>query len=271
MQISKTDQTKCFLYSGTGNTFVLLYDHGDATTIDYVSLAKKLCQQHDVDGLLVMSGSRTAEIKMSIINRDGSLASMCGNGARCAAHWAHNYAHLGNAFLMETGAGILKANVQKDIVKIRLSQPSAIEIIDEKIVANSIQGTFLIDTGVPHAVTELPHLKEVDLSTIGPIVRFHSRFKPKGANATFFEKKGGEIFCRVYERGVEGETQSCGTGSAAAAIIASHRYHLKSPVTVRVQSGDTLSIYFNTNDFKSYSNVDLEGSVRLLSVEGEYQ
>lgn len=271
MQNSKTQLMKYYLYSGTGNTFALVEASVvNNAEIDYTVMAKELCEKHDVDGLLVMSPSDHAAIRMRIINRDGSEASMCGNGSRCAAHWAHHYAGLPGSFLMESGAGILKADVDDQIVKIRLTQPSAISEISQNLVPQAVGSTLLIDTGVPHAVTEITGIAAADIENLGSRVRNHPVFQPNGANATFFERyKGDAILCRVYERGVEGETQSCGTGSAAAALIASHKYKLSSPVKVRVQSGDDLSIYFETADYMTYKNVDLEGAVVLLSVEGE--
>ncbi|MCA9396247.1 MAG: diaminopimelate epimerase [Candidatus Omnitrophica bacterium] len=270
MQNSKAQLMKYFLYSGTGNTFALIeVSKADQESKDFTDTAKELCEKHNVDGLLVMSTSDKAEIRMRIINRDGSEASMCGNGSRCAAHWAHHYAGLPGSFLMESGAGILKADVKDQIVKIRLTQPSAISEITQNLVPQGVGSTLLIDTGVPHAVTEITGIAAADINTLGSTVRNHPVFQPKGANATFFERGQNGIVCRVYERGVEGETQSCGTGSAAAALIASHKYKLLSPVKVRVQSGDDLSIYFETADYMTYENVDLEGAVALLSVEGE--
>ncbi len=259
----KGSQKRFSQYSASGNTFVLLDNRRDALAQPAES-AKELCGRLGVDGMLLMEDSDKAAIRMRILNRDGSEASMCGNGSRAAAHWAHHEAKLPQEFKIETLAGILNARVEGDVAKIRLTDPKDFKEVDGLEVPGALEGTYFVNTGVPHLVTEIEDLAVLNVHEQGQRIRYHERFKPAGTNASFFQSLApGHIRVRVYERGVEGETQACGTGSAACAIVAAHKYSYPSPVKVRVESGDELRIYFEQSA-SGFKNVDLEGAVRCL-------
>jgi diaminopimelate epimerase len=217
-----------------------------------------------------MERSSQADIAMRIINPDGSEAEMCGNGARCAAHWAHHAAGLAKELRLETGAGILQAQVSGDTVRIQLTDPRGPDETRAVQVPEQVGGAYWMDTGVPHVVTEIRNIATLNVQEYGAKIRYHDNYKPRGANASFFQKKAaGEIICRVYERGVEGETQSCGTGSTASALVAAMKYQWSSPVKVHVASGDVLNIYFDKEN-RRFSNVCLEGAVKRQR-EGVFQ
>lgn len=261
--MSKTAQDNFWQYSATGNTFALIDNRRRAVT-DAPAAAQELCGRLDVDGLLLMENSEAASARMRIINRDGSEASMCGNGSRAAAHWARHELGLPAEFTIETLAGVLKAKVDGDVAKVRLTDPKDFARVENFAVPGAKGDIFFVNTGVPHLVTELPGLAAADVHELGRVIRYHERFKPAGTNASFFEvMEPGRIRVRVYERGVEGETLSCGTGSSACAIIAAHKYGYASPVRVLVQSGDELRIYFEKTQ-TGFRNVDLEGAVVRL-------
>lgn len=259
----KTAQKAYTQYSASGNTFVLLDNRQEPLASPELS-AKELCAKAGVDGLLLIEGSAAADVRMRILNPDGSEASMCGNGSRAAAHWAHHEMKLPKEFKIETLAGILSARVDGDVAKVRLTDPKGFGLVDGFEVPGSMPGIYFVNTGVPHLVTEFKDLETADIHQLGQTIRYHERFKPAGTNASFFQVlEPGHIRARVYERGVEAETQACGTGSSACAIAAAQKYGYGSPVRVRVQSGDELKIYFEktTTGFK---NVDLEGAVKCL-------
>ncbi|MFT5206323.1 MAG: diaminopimelate epimerase [Candidatus Omnitrophota bacterium] len=249
-------------YSGTGNKFILVDDR-DGSMANITTEAIALSESHDVDGVLLMQSSNEADIKMRIINRDGSEAEMCGNGARCAAHWAHHEAELPAQFSMQTGAGAVEASVSENIVKVKLTNPINFRLVPEISVPNALGAPAYIDTGVPHLVSEVNAVLDLDIESVGAMVRNHPSLAPKGANASFYALNEGGIQCRVFERGVEGETLSCGTGSAACALIASLNHELTSPIKVLVQSGDILNIYFDHNE-SGFKDVYLEGPVEIL-------
>lgn len=259
----KAAQKRFSQYSATGNTFVLLDNRRDPLS-QPADTAREVCVRLGVDGMLLMEDSEKAKIRMRILNRDGSEASMCGNGSRAAAHWAHHELKLPQEFKIETLAGILNAHVEGDVAKVRLTDPKDFARVDGFDVPGAMDGIYFVNTGVPHLVTEFKDLGALNVHSVGQMIRYHDRFKPAGTNASFFQVLGpGHIRVRVYERGVEGETQSCGTGSSACAIVAAKKYGYASPVKVRVESGDELRIYFETTA-SGFKNVDLEGAVRCL-------
>lgn len=232
------------MYSGTGNIFILI-DGRLALTPEPKNLSRKLCRKHGVDGLLFMECSQKAEIRMRIFNPDGSEAEMCGNGSRCAAHWAHSIAGFRSPFKIETGAGILGAEVSESVVRIKMTDPKNLKSSVKVKVGEQELDACSLDTGVPHVVVPVEQLKALDIIGDGRKIRYDERFKPEGTNVSFFSKEGeGCLAVRTYERGVEGETQSCGTGATACALIASLKFQWPSPVEVRTASREVLKIYF---------------------------
>ena len=259
----KTAQRRFSQYSATGNTFVLLDNRKDPLARPQES-ARELCGRLGVDGMQLIEDSAKAEMRMRIVNRDGSEASMCGNGSRAAAHWAHTEMKLPQDFTIETEAGLIRAHVDGDIAKVRLTDPKDFKRVDGLDVPGAMDGIYFVNTGVPHLVTEFADLAHVNIHELGQTIRYHEKFKPAGTNASFFQVLGpGHIRVRVYERGVEAETQSCGTGSSACAIVAAKKYRYASPVAVKVESGDELRIYFEATA-EGFKDVNLEGTVRCL-------
>lgn len=251
------------LYSGTGNTFALV-DARVNRVADPAAAAKETCLKYAVDGLLVMESSPKADIRMRIVNPDGSEADMCGNGSRCAAYWSHHEAGLPAAMTIETKAGLLKAEVKQNIVRIRLTDPRDLKGPFDLEAAGRKFKAYSIDTGVPHVIVPTDDLNAVDIDAWGRAIRFHERFKPAGTNASFIRFTGpGRIEARTYERGVEAETQSCGTGSTAAALVAASIQNYASPVQVMTASKETLHIYFKKTG-NGFTDVHLEGPVREL-------
>jgi diaminopimelate epimerase len=259
----KIDQVRFSQYSATGNTFVLL-DNREYDLPQAAQTARELCGRLGVDGMLLVEASEKADLRMRIINRDGSEASMCGNGSRAAAHWAHQQMKLPADFLIETLAGVLEAHVDGDVARVRLTDPQDFKLLDGFDAAGAMKDVYFVNTGVPHCVTEFKDLNAVNIHQLGNEIRHHERFGAAGTNASFFAViEPGKIRVRVYERGVEAETQSCGTGSAACALVAAKKYGFASPVTVKVESGDELKIYFDIQK-TGFKNVNLEGAVRCL-------
>jgi len=252
---------------GTGNDFVLV-DWRKKKIVSqrkWSHLAKRVCQRQKgigADGLLVLEASKKADFRMRIFNPDGSEAEMCGNGSRCAAYYVAD--GKGKSVSFETLAGILEAEVKGETVKVRLSKPYNFRTgIFLDLLGNRFE-LHTIHTGVPHAVLFVDDLERTDVSYIGREIRYHSYFQPAGANVNFVKPGGkGEILIRTYERGVEGETLSCGTGATASALITAILKGFSSPVTVLTKGGDRLKIYFKRKD-DSIENVYLEGKVARI-------
>ncbi|MEI8350003.1 MAG: diaminopimelate epimerase [Candidatus Omnitrophota bacterium] len=240
------------------------------------SLAKKMCDRKygiGADGLLVMETSKTADARMRIFNADGSEAQMCGNGARCAALWVNEKLRIKDRRLkIETKAGLLRAEVSGEQVRIQLTDPKDVRLHVPITVNNRPLKVHFINTGVPHTIIFVAGIELIDVDGLGRLIRHHRYFKPAGTNVDFVQVSGDDLIrVRTYERGVEAETLACGTGSVAAAIMYSYqlpvrnRYHIK----VLTQGGEVLSVYFEKKD-NAFINVWLEGKARNVFEGGYY-
>jgi len=251
----------------SGNDFVLI-DKSHQVTMpagrqaSFQSLAKKMCDRKfgvGADGLLILEKSKIADIRMRIFNADGSEAEMCGNGARCSA------LYLGKSNVsFQAKAGIIKARVQGEKVKINLTGPRGRKSdIPLKAGNRNIRVNF-INTGVPHAVIFVEGLDSIDVFNLGRAIRYHNRFAPAGANVNFVETlNANSIKIRTYERGVEDETLACGTGSVASALIFALKTSAGNKVNVQTKSGEVLKVYFQRHDNK-FSDVWLEGKAEIV-------
>ncbi len=258
-----------FKMVGTGNDFVVI-DNRKSLIGSRAKLAQKLCDRKrsiGADGVLLLEKSNRADFRMRIFNADGSEAEMCGNGIRCIAKFAQEKRITGNRFKIETLAGIIDGNIRGPIVKARMIDPKDMQLNFTVSVDKHPTKLSFVNTGVPHAVCAVSSIEKVDVDTLGPKLRHHTYFKPRGTNANFVQfLSDGSIKVRTYERGVEGETLSCGTGSTASALIAAALKGFRSPIKVRTASGDTLKIYFSKNQ-NQFKEVYLEGAVQK-SFEG---
>lgn len=213
------------VYSGAGNTFVIRPEPVTAEE------ASKLAQEFDVDGVIFPENT----FFMRIFNRDGSEAEMCGNGLRCFVKFLREQGVIQERYTIETVAGTHTAWPMGDNICAELPPPSPIETIAENLYA--------INTGVPHLVTFVKDVDTIDLEEIGPALRHHPHFE-NGCNVNIVQLNPFKI--RTYERGVERETQACGTGATACALVAAHVHALPSPISVGVASGDLLKIGFDS-------------------------
>jgi diaminopimelate epimerase len=278
------------IYSGAGNDFVMINNLSGMIPFDMqAELTIKLCNTDfkEIDGVIfadkpLKSGSA---IRMNYYNRDGSFGAMCGNGARCIAMFAHkNGITDENKFTLEAVDDLYSAEICGGTnVKITFPQPKEVKT-DIKITADSGNGpkdmnvhyvnvgsdhivVFLDDEKNKAALNNVP-LEELDVNSIGKILRFHDEFQPAGGNVNFVMPLGGnEIKLRTYERGVERETLACGTGIVSSGIISVIKGISKSPVNVLVQSGEHLTVNFDSDSSK-ITNLSLTGSARKIS-EGD--
>lgn len=260
----------------SGNDFVIIRQC-QLSSISYQlsALAKKICDRKfgiGADGLLLLQESKKADIRMRIFNADGSQAEMCGNGARCIALWASAKRKAQSAKLkIETKAGIIQAEINKDNVKIKLTDPTDLKEVSLRIDGRKHK-VYFINTGVPHVVIFGGDIDLMDIVRLGRQVRYNKVFAPKGTNVNFvnpfvsdFNINKDFIEVRTYERGVEDETLACGTGSVASALIASLELSVLSygKINVKTKSGEILKVYFEKtgNNFK---NVWLEGRAEIV-------
>lgn len=259
---------------GAGNDFVCIDNRSGKIKLTKKQ-REKLCDRHfgvGADGLLLIeTPKKTQKVDyiMRYYNADGGEAEMCGNGARCFARFVQKVTKTRRkkiTFL--TPAGVVGAQFYGEQVRVDLTpvQGGKLRI--------PVQGEFgkltvhYADTGVPHVVVPVKNAEKTDVVAWGRELRHHAAFAPRGANVNFFEVlKPGFIRVRTYERGVEDETLACGTGVAACAWVTHHLKGYNSPVSVRVQGGATLKVYFKVIDGE-VTDLQLHGPATFV-YEGE--
>ncbi len=254
--------------SGCGNDFIVIDNRkGRIQSSDQSHFVKRVSRRRmsvGADGVILIENSDRVDFKWRFYNSDGSQAEMCGNGARCAARFAFLNSIAPQNMSFETVSGVISAAVETDSVRIRMTDPSGVEA---DIAVDLKEGPLQVDsifTGVPHVVVAVEDAEKVDVAVMGREIRYHQRFQPAGTNVNFVSRKpDGTIRVRTYERGVEDETLACGTGAVAAAIVASQRYDLKSPVEVVTSSGGVLTIFY-TQDGPDFREVYLQGDARVV-------
>ena len=244
---------------GSGNDFIVITKKPAG---NLSKTAKLLCDRKfgiGADGLLLLDQRKNADLAMRIFNADGSEAKMCGNGARCAALF--NGQRKSKLF---TAAGIINTELLGNKVRVQLTEPEGLKLdMDLKVNNRQIKVNF-VNTGVPHTVIFVRGIDGINVNYIGRSIRYHKRFTPEGTNVNFVEAEApGTISIRTYERGVEGETLACGTGSVAAALIFALKNNLHNLVKVQTRSGEILKIYFKRIGGK-FENIWLEGSARMV-------
>jgi len=222
-------------YHGAGNDFILIDDRAARFPSDHSALIRAMCSRRfgiGADGLILF-GSVEGQFSMRIFNSDGLEASSCGNGLRCLLLFMRDLGVYHKTVQIIIGGRKAEGWLEGDQPVIELGEPS-----DVSLGLETPLGTLhLVNTGAPHAVRFVPDVSRINLEVEGAALR-----KWSGANADFasIEPDGG-IRIRTFEKGVEGETLSCGTGAAAAAFAALRLFGLQGPVPVRCPGG-TLSV-----------------------------
>jgi diaminopimelate epimerase len=248
--------------SGAGNDFVLIDNRAQTIPLD-AAQAARWCDRHrgiGADGVIVLKpcASGNADWAWDFYNSDGSLAEMCGNGARCFGRFVRRLTGP-HDFTFETRAGVIAVRFKGEAVTVNLTAPRDLRL--HQMISLSIGPTAIhsLDTGVPHAVLFVPDADRAMVQNIGSEIRHHAHFAPRGTNVNFVQLLGGNaIRVRTYERGVEGETLACGTGVTASALVAAELHRLQPPVTVQVLGGKQLEVSFE-KDGGQFTNVALSG------------
>ncbi len=241
-------------YQGTGNDFVMIdqrthkyIDHNDQKQIAF------LCDRRfgiGADGLILLEPSEIYDFKMVYFNADGRQSTMCGNGGRCIVHFAWSLGVCGEETSFEAIDGMHKGKILgKDSVSIQMSDVQHITIKPDQ--------TYVLNTGSPHYVKLLDHLPD-NIKTSGAEIRYSEDYKQEGINVNFVKTNKNNIEVATYERGVEDETLSCGTGVTAAAI-ATYLNKQDNNNLVNIQTkGGQLSVSFE-QDGDTFKNIWLTG------------
>ncbi len=260
--------------SGTGNDFILIDNRSSQVAREHqADFSRGVCRRMfsaGADGVIFVEDSERADFKWRFYNSDGSVAEMCGNGARCVARFVYeNNIVSKSRMCFETLAGIIHAQVFDDgEVQVQLSSP--VDYRQKLIVQldGADHELFFVNTGVPHAILFTTD-EDVDVVRWGRDIRFHGQFAPQGTNVNFVRLRAdGALHVRTYERGVEDETRACGTGAVASALVAAAQKIITSPVDVITSGGDRLQVAFNVNEEVQgdglFDNVSLKGPARKI-------
>ncbi len=254
--------------SGSGNDFIIIDNRNkivDETGLsDFIA---KVCRRKmavGADGFILVENTDTADFKWRFFNSDGSVAEMCGNGARCVARFAYLNDIAGSHMSFETMAGIVDAQIIGERVKVKMTDPLELKTDYTIDLKNGSLSISSINTGVPHVVIVKDRIDDADIVKVGREIRFHDLFAPAGTNVNFVcPLKDNTISIRTYERGVEDETLACGTGAAAGAIVMARKMKINSPLNVLTRSGGYLDIFFKEKEGQYY-DIYLQGDARII-------
>ncbi|MDY6931305.1 MAG: diaminopimelate epimerase [Halobacteriota archaeon] len=257
---------------GNGNDFVIIDEFEDIVVLnrEKPDFSKNYCDRNfgiGADGIIFLQPSKTADIRMRLFQPDGSEAEMCGNGIRCLSKYAIDEGYVkSGSFTVETLSGVLsiESKINDGIwIEVNMGRPGFMgsEIpadCKEEFVEKTIgeYKVYAVNTGVPHAVIFLSDL-DISIEKEAPKIRY-DKFFPEGANVNFAVVNGSEIRIRTYERGLESESLSCGTGSVACVVIAKRLDLVKGDRIKVVTPGGNLFISESNGD------VFMEGTAKTV-------
>ena len=255
--------------AGGGNDFVVI-DNRRGIVTDAVALTKRICTAHisvGADGLILVEPSQRADFRMRYFNNDGSCGEFCANGTRCAARFAVLNEIAPQKMSIETDAGLVNAEVTPDgVVTLALPSPSRFRAERPlRVDGDTVRGSSIL-MGVPHYVVyPSSDLWSLDIVPLGRAIRFHPDLAADGgANVNFVAVRDEHsIEVRTYERGVEAETLSCGSGVVASVSVSALFGKVASPVSVLTRSGIVLQVWF-VRDGDAIRDVRLTGDARLI-------
>ena len=244
-------------YQGAGNDFVIIDNRNGSFNPEDSVLINRLCDRRfgiGADGLILICASSDYDFEMKYFNSDGLEGSMCGNGGRCSADFAIKNGIAGKKLSFKAVDGVHKAFAEEGIIRLQMNDVKNPQLVN---------GFYSLNTGSPHYVIFRKDVKGMDVNTEGKKFRWAEEFAPGGTNVNFVEVLKDEIYVRTFERGVEEETLSCGTGVTASAISTVLAGHLDTK-TVRVKTlGGNLSVSFNISG-NNISDIWLSGPATFV-------
>ncbi len=255
-------------YQGTGNDFVLIDNTGKNDLVLDTEQIQKICDRKfgiGSDGIIVIKDSLEHDFHMHFHNPDGSQ-SFCGNGARCAVHFANEIGLLKQApCSFEAIDGVHRAYVCMNEVKLEMSSIGELTELEHSF---SLGSAYMINTGSPHIVSYVDRKEDLErIVEVGREIRYSKDFLENGVNVNLLQASDAERICiATYERGVENETLSCGTGATACALVYAFKKNLEegsSTIGVQTRGGD-LKVSFDKTGKAEFSNVYLIGPAKMI-------
>jgi diaminopimelate epimerase len=249
-----------YKYQGTGNDFVIL-DNRDGV---YSGITEKqvnaLCHRRfgiGADGLMLLNNKEGYDFEMIYYNSDGKPGSMCGNGGRCLVKFANDIGIKKILYKFIATDGEHEAEIDEEDGTISLKMQDVTDVDEDR-------GDYILNTGSPHFVRIVNDVQDLDVVSEGREIRYNHTYKSKGINVNFVTVKGDyEIDVRTYERGVEDETFSCGTGVTASALVCFHNDNGFNNVSVHTKGGELTVEYDRINE-DHYTNIWLCGPAKKV-------
>lgn len=247
-----------YKYQGTGNDFVMIDNRDLHFPKDDIQLINKLCNRRfgvGADGLILLEAADDTDFNMVYFNADGTESSMCGNGGRCLVAFANQLNIIDTKATFNAVDGLHYATFNNGIVSLQMIDVDKVETHDNY---------FFLDTGSPHHVEIVNKVEQIDVKNKGAAIRNGAPYFEAGTNVNFVEViDGHSIKVRTYERGVEDETLSCGTGVTAAAITTFNAGITKENKIDIEALGGKLSVSFEKEN-DTYKNVFLTGPATFV-------
>lgn len=247
-------------YQGTGNDFIIIDNRDELFDSNNVTLVNKLCDRRfgiGGDGLMLLENSINTSFKMRYFNSDGKEGSMCGNGGRCIAAFAVHSNLIINPqhFTFDAVDGLHEARYNNGVVSLRMSDVVLIEKTEDD---------FFLNTGSPHFVRFVENVDKISVFEDGKAIRWSEPFQPGGTNVNFVTKiDDNRIKVRTFERGVEDETLSCGTGVVASSIASYLHNSTSKNLQIEVLGGE-LSVSFDPKSSEKVENIWLTGPATFV-------
>lgn len=248
-----------YKYQGTGNDFIMVDDRENKFNTSDTNLVQKLCDRRfgiGADGFILLRLHNDSDFEMVYYNADGNQSTMCGNGGRCTVHFAHSLGLFKNETKFMAIDGIHHASIEGDIVTLEMQDVSEIQNKNDY---------FFLDTGSPHYVELIDNIDEFEVFKKGREIRYSQSFESiGGTNVNFIEKVSPQkIKVRTYERGVEDETYSCGTGVTACALAMSLG-ESESPINISTKGGELEVGWKKLNGV--YTDIYLKGPAKPVFI-----
>ena len=254
-----------YKYQGTGNDFVILDNREGQVAPLTEAQVSKLCDRRfgiGADGLMLMSRKEGYDFEMIYYNADGNPSSMCGNGGRCMVRFAQDMGIHKTSYKFLAIDGDHEAEIESNNTNVRLKMQDVNEVEEHSSYS-------LLNTGSPHFIKFASNIVDIDVVETGREIRYSKAFAEKGVNVNFVESVDEDsIFVRTYERGVEDETLSCGTGVTASALMSAHNDKGFNRVEVKTPGGH-LSVEFVKVDDQHFEDIWLCGPAEFV-YKGEF-
>ncbi len=252
-------EIKFYKYQGTGNDFIMIDNREEIFFKNNTKLVEQLCDRRfgiGADGLILLENDKATDFKMVYYNSDGNQSSMCGNGGRCLVAFAKQLGIIESETTFIATDGLHHATISDNgIVSLQMKDVNAVKIEEDYV---------FLDTGSPHHVQLVDDLKNYPIKEKGSEIRYGELYGQSGSNVNFVSQNDADTFSvRTYERGVEDETLSCGTGVTAVAIAMKAKGKTTSNKIKLNVEGGKLEVSFNEKEGK-FVDVFLKGPATFV-------